>query len=730
MRPRPKTVIFLILAAWLGACPAALSAALPALRWEAVPGTPDLGGATVTALAPTEAYMFAGTLRGLAVLDRSTRTWRRYSAAEGLPAPAVMALQTDERGVWVGTEKGLTRWENGSVSLAPAAARPLDQMPITALARYQENLYVGTSKGLYVCSLPPAQAAPVASFQDRPISRLRITGPFLTVVVGDDEVSLLPLWGGAPSALALEFNLGRNPVTALGAQADYLWLATDGSGLIAFDLVDHRWVSFARSGRTDANLTDLAVNGDAVWTAGYGGLNLLDPVSAKWTNVPLRAFLEHLPTALAVDGETLWVGTDDGKLYLGRTGVPFLRLAPRRRVFGAETVVWTGAVRGEGRLSGRLEHRPVGGTAKWRTQGASLQLAGEQASARLDLKNWPDGVYEVRATVRNAAKRAHTETFRLRRQTQAVQLTFRTGPVHPGSLKVMGEMVPKDVTRLVVDPGGAEARLDPEHGTFNVEVPVTTQTRVLQFHASDAVGRAQEFSYPLEVLPTPQVDCVATKRSVLPEADPVSFRVDQKGLGPVDEWELTLRTSDGALVRSLTGSQELPPVLTWDGRDGSGRVLTAGTLCYFSLRVREQGGWETLTPTRVLRAEVPEEAGQASTPISTGDPVLFDSGEANLKPVFLSCVETARNAWAKQPDAVLLLEGHADDRPVKGVYRNNQILSEARAQAVNDYLVRSLGVPADRVTRVGYGATRPVAPNDKWMNRYSNRRVEMFLVGK
>ena len=52
----------------------------------------------------------------------------------------------------------------------------------------------------------------------------------------------------------------------------------------------------------------------------------------------------------------------------------------------------------------------------------------------------------------------------------------------------------------------------------------------------------------------------------------------------------------------------------------------------------------------------------------------------------------------------------------------NQRLSEARAQAVADYLVGH-GIAADRITVPGRGETAPAHPNDGDENRAKNRRV-------
>ena len=55
----------------------------------------------------------------------------------------------------------------------------------------------------------------------------------------------------------------------------------------------------------------------------------------------------------------------------------------------------------------------------------------------------------------------------------------------------------------------------------------------------------------------------------------------------------------------------------------------------------------------------------------------------------------------------------------------NLKLSQDRAAAVKDYLVKTFGVAADRLTTSGFGDSKPVAPNTDDAGRAQNRRVEL-----
>ena len=100
--------------------------------------------------------------------------------------------------------------------------------------------------------------------------------------------------------------------------------------------------------------------------------------------------------------------------------------------------------------------------------------------------------------------------------------------------------------------------------------------------------------------------------------------------------------------------------------------------------------------------------------------VEFDYNKATVRNVYGDELQAVANAMKAHNDIDLVLEGHTDSR---GSDRYNQGLSERRAAAVKARLAQQYGIPADRISSVGYGESRPIADNNTDAGRQRNRRV-------
>lgn len=78
----------------------------------------------------------------------------------------------------------------------------------------------------------------------------------------------------------------------------------------------------------------------------------------------------------------------------------------------------------------------------------------------------------------------------------------------------------------------------------------------------------------------------------------------------------------------------------------------------------------------------------------------------------------------RNPELKVELAGHTDN---VGNESYNQKLSSSRAESVRKALIEK-GIEENRLTAKGYGASKPLAPNDSDENRALNRRTEMIVI--
>jgi outer membrane protein OmpA-like peptidoglycan-associated protein len=107
--------------------------------------------------------------------------------------------------------------------------------------------------------------------------------------------------------------------------------------------------------------------------------------------------------------------------------------------------------------------------------------------------------------------------------------------------------------------------------------------------------------------------------------------------------------------------------------------------------------------------------------------VLFDTGNAVLKPEAKQTLHEAAQRVRKFGGAAVLISGHTDN---VGNDKSNQALSENRANAVKAYFVSQEGIAADGLATHGFGKSHPVADNASEAGRARNRRVDVTITPK
>ena len=186
-----------------------------------------------------------------------------------------------------------------------------------------------------------------------------------------------------------------------------------------------------------------------------------------------------------------------------------------------------------------------------------------------------------------------------------------------------------------------------------------------------------------------------------------------------------LTTNDDGITSRYVGPSTHTVTAAVDGYEDDEAVI--------EIRPDQQDASVDLVLSRVISAD--QSSGDGSekvrirvepTRIAILERIQFETGRTTIQtashPLLDELAQTIQNA----PEiGNITIAGHTDS---EGSEEGNQALSAGRAQAVLDYLVGA-GVRAERLTAVGYGETRPIAPNRTEAGRAQNRRVEFELEG-
>ena len=107
--------------------------------------------------------------------------------------------------------------------------------------------------------------------------------------------------------------------------------------------------------------------------------------------------------------------------------------------------------------------------------------------------------------------------------------------------------------------------------------------------------------------------------------------------------------------------------------------------------------------------------------------VNFDFDKAAIRDADTAELQKAIGFVKKYQGYKVSIEGHTDSR---GTERYNQRLSERRAAAVKEHLLKHGVADGARIKSAGYGKSKPIADNSTEKGRFENRRVEILILSE
>lgn len=265
----------------------------------------------------------------------------------------------------------------------------------------------------------------------------------------------------------------------------------------------------------------------------------------------------------------------------------------------------------------------------------------------------------------------------------------------------------RELSAIVSDAGGVfrSYTLDPGEVQMEIAHP--------EYHSGTCAATIPEEGGDVEV---------RCELEALPRVGSINGRVVGEGAGPIAGASVTL---SGPASRTLM-----------TGPDGSFNVadLAPGTYTLraqaenylikqenVEVRARETAQPEITLIPQPRRPLVHVRARQ----ITIRRQVNFATDSADILPESNALLSEIADVILRNPELTKIeIQGHTDNR---GGAEHNQQLSQRRAEAVRDWLVRA-GVEPNRLEARGYGQTQPLVPNITASNRARNRRVQFVIL--
>jgi len=159
------------------------------------------------------------------------------------------------------------------------------------------------------------------------------------------------------------------------------------------------------------------------------------------------------------------------------------------------------------------------------------------------------------------------------------------------------------------------------------------------------------------------------------------------------------------------------------------REVCPGSTTQYTINAMGEGGTRTASTTVTVNPPPPP---MAEVKFIVLEDEHFDFDKSTLTEKGVEIMERNIQVFKDNPEMKVRIAGYAS---ASGTEEYNQQLSERRAKTVEDYLIKEGGIAPGRMTKIGYGETRPATyepiPSDiESKAAKANRRVLFEIIVK
>lgn len=257
----------------------------------------------VNDLVADDKYLWIATSRGVTRFDKSAHWADLHEAENGLADTFVKVADVVGRTLWVGTDNGVSRyntlsddpnaWETfrraddvDTMLLSQEYANSLIDNRVTGIAVGDRYVWVGTERGI---SRYDMKKEVWVTYTERDglyrnkVSSICIDGDWVWFGT-EGGVSRLDTKTGKWSVFTASDGLASDQITSIIANGNFVWFGSFDAGVSRYNKTTMKWQHFTqKDGLSHNRVFALAVDGDFLWVGTERGLSRHDTVTDTWT---------------------------------------------------------------------------------------------------------------------------------------------------------------------------------------------------------------------------------------------------------------------------------------------------------------------------------------------------------------------------------------------------------------------------------------------------------------
>jgi outer membrane protein OmpA-like peptidoglycan-associated protein len=614
---------------------------------------------------------------------------------------------------------------------------------ITAAAKLGAVWYLGNQEGLWLWKAGDKKPQSIRDLPRGEVVQLIALPTGLFIRYRNHDLFFIKSVNQLIEPITLEFNELAAPINAVMYHGAGLWFATEGAGLIGYQLELQEW----RTPKTRQNIPFIyALAGGAgdLWLGSDEGIYVLDPLNEKLTSLRSELFLDQKIRTVLLGSRWVLINTNTNRCFFGRwTSPPSLRLSQPELDEKKQICRWLADLSGEPPFQFIAQIKRKDLSMEWAPFSLNLKpLENESGSKNQtqllitgSLAGLPIGYYHIRIDCADSQGYRSGESFLLLKRNDPEIIKLQYPHFYVGNHTIRGTYPASEVKTMRLQNYPIAINLLPEKKEFYFQMDLSVADKIFIFNLSYNDGQQRDVYVNFDVSPAPDITLAFNQPYQNKIGEHIEFTLKAANIKSIQTWDLQIFDKEWKIIKTFSGRDQLPVSILWPWQDWSNELSKNEEVYFVQLLVKDDSGYISRSKLQSIylgnssKNHLTEKERMAPKVEKLPWVIEFAIGSFMGGKDAQEKMQIIANHLKQKPEAILLIQGHTHDMPGrKKTPIANKKFSIKRSEYIAEQLHQVYEIPKNRLIAMGFGSDQPLFPNTTASGRAKNRRVEFVMV--